>query len=384
MMHSLQIEGRDVQTGAGMVLSVRKGHIASCHPAKPKGDCWLAPGLIDLQVNGYRGCDLNEDAVNTATVSRLVRELLAVGVTTFVPTLITASPEQLLARLRVIAEARRTDVLARACIPFIHVEGPHVSPKDGYRGAHDLQHVRPPSVQEFAAWQQASGGLVGMVTLSPHFPGSEDYIRTLHAQHVHVAVGHTHASAAQIRAAVRAGAAFSTHLGNGIPERIERHNNPLWSQLAEPRLTAMFIGDGHHLPADTLKAMLRAKNPGRSILVSDVVALGGMPAGRYLASIGGEVELSTDGRLSIVGTSYLAGAARPLIDCIGTTARLTGLPLRRVLRMATLHPGQVACQGGSLAPGSRADVLQLHWDQERSTIRVQAVWLAGEQVGPAS
>ncbi len=380
MAHSQHIEGRDIRTGAGIVLTVRHGCIQSCRPTNQKYECWLSPGLVDLQVNGYRGFDLNEDAATPATVSRLVRRLLAAGVTTFLPTLVTASREQLLARLSAIAEARRIDPMARACIPFVHMEGPHISPKDGYRGAHPRKHVRPPSMEEFALWQQSSGGLVGMVTLSPHFPGIGNYIRALRSQRVHVSLGHTHATAAQIHAAVQAGAAFSTHLGNGISARIERHNNPLWSQLAESRLTAMLIGDGHHLPADVLKAMLRAKSTRRCILVSDLVALGGMPPGRYSAPIGGAVELSADGRLTMAGTAHLAGAVLPLIEAVGVTTRLTGLSLRSVLRMATLHPARVARQGGDLDVGRRADILQFHWHPEECAIRLRGVWLAGEPV----
>lgn len=380
MPRSFEIRGRDVETGRGTVIKVLGGQVVSIDPGEAENDCWVCPGLVDLQVNGYRGFDLNGDEMNGATVSALVRKLLAAGVTTFAPTLITASQEQLLARLEAIAEARRRDLVARACIPYIHVEGPHISPQDGYRGAHPAQHVRPPSMDEFSAWQNACGGLVGMVTISPHFPGSEDYIRALCRRRVRVSLGHTHASAEQIDAAVRAGARLSTHLGNGIPSQIERHNNPLWSQLAEPRLTAMLIADGNHLPAPVLRAILQAKTVGRCILVSDVVALAGSPPGRYKAPIGGEVELSADGRLSMVGASGLAGAARSLLDCVGTAVALTGLPLHRVLRMATLHPGRIARQGGSLAPGMRADVLQFRWDGEQFRMHVQAIWLAGEIV----
>ena len=378
--HSLRIEGRDVNSGAGVALTVRDGRIASLRPAKTVNGCWLSPGLVDLQVNGYRGFDLNDDAIDVATVSGLVREMLACGVTTFLPTLVTASPAQLLARLSVIAECRRIDSLARHCIPFVHMEGPHISPQPGYCGAHNREHVRPPSLQEFADWQRVSDGLVGLVTLSPHYPEAESYIRALRAARVHVSLGHTHASAAQIRAAIHAGAAFSTHLGNGIAATIDRHDNPLWTQLAEPRLQAMFIADGHHLPADALKVMLRAKGLSRSILVSDVVALAGMPPGRYTASIGGEVDLSSDGRLTMAGSSHLAGAAHPLDYCIGQAVCLTGLPLGRILRLATLNPARVARQSGSLAPGSRADILQFTWDDRRSRLHVHAVWLAGEPV----
>lgn len=174
-----------------------------------------------------------------------------------------------------------------------------------------MEHIRPPDLAEVARWQQAPGGLVGMVTLSPHFEGSVKYISRLTVQGVHLSIGHSHASADEIRKAVDAGARLSTRLGNGIAGTIPRHPNPIWTQLSEDRLTATMISDGHHLPADTLKAMVRAKGIGRSILVSDAVALAGLRPGTYDAPIGGKVELRSDGRLGLLGTERLAGAVLP-------------------------------------------------------------------------
>ena len=228
--------------------------------------------------------------------------------TCFVPTLITAPEEEICARLKVIAEARSLHTKVVACVPFVHVEGPHISPLDGFRGAHPAKAVRPPSIAEFDRWQNAAGGIVGMVTLSPHFIESVEYIAALVKQGIHVAIGHTHASAEQIARAVDAGASLSTHLGNGVAPEIPRHRNPIWSQLADDRLTATFIADGHHLPQDVLKVMLRAKGVGRSVLVSDSVALAGMPAGSYITPVGGRVELHPDGRLCVFGSELLAGS----------------------------------------------------------------------------
>jgi N-acetylglucosamine-6-phosphate deacetylase len=152
------------------------------------------------------------------------------------------------------------------------------------------------------------------------------------------------------------------------------------SQLAEDLLTASFIADGHHLPAETLKAMICAKGLERSILVSDAVALAGMAPGRYNASIGGRVELFADGRLAMEGASTLAGAAIPLITCIGRAVRMTGRTLAQVLTMATENPGRFAGDRGSLAVGARADILRFSWNEETCQATVKDVWLAGEQM----
>ena len=176
----------------------------------------VSTGLVDLQVNGYKGLDCNDPAATSAMIPLLAKELLAVGVTTFAPTVITASEPDILSRLGMIAEGRASDAVAEACIPFIHVEGPHISPFEGFRGAHRESCVRPPSLAEFARWQDACGGLVGLITLSPHWDAAGEYIAGVVAAGVHVSIGHSHASEEQIHRAVDAGARLSTHLGNGI------------------------------------------------------------------------------------------------------------------------------------------------------------------------
>ena len=222
-----------------------------------------------------------------------------------------------------------------------------------------------------------SGGIVGLVTLSPHFVESVEYITALVKQGVHVAIGHTHASPEQIERAIDAGASLSTHLGNGIAKNIPRHLNPIWSQLADDRLTATFIADGHHLPTDVLKVMLRAKGVGRSILVSDSVALAGMPAGAYNTPVGGRVDLLPDGRLCVSGSELLAGSTSSLAQCIGHVVRMTGMPLSDALAMATANPGRYANGRGRLATGSRADLVRFRWEDE---VFIEDVWLAGERV----
>jgi N-acetylglucosamine-6-phosphate deacetylase len=383
-MSRTQVLGREPATGRSVIVTIEKGRILLVESTDIPSDLWISAGLVDLQVNGYFGLDLNGHDPSAKTVSKLARALLATGVTSFAPTVITAPEEAIVHRLACIADACARDSIAAACIPFIHMEGPHISPLDGFRGAHPLGSVRPPSLSEFERWQAACNGLIGLVTLSPHFPGSEDYIAALVERGVHVSLGHTDASHKQVEAAVQAGARLSTHLGNGIALQLDRHPNPLWSQLAEDRLTASFIADGHHLPAETLRAMVRAKGLDRCILVSDAVALAGMQPGCYDVAIGGRVELSLDGRLSMEGTSTLAGSAVPLITCVGRAARMTGLPLVEVLAMATKNPGQFADNRGRLLAGERADIFRFHWDEQASIATVSDVWLAGELVHQAS
>ena len=376
-MGTKSIIGRDPQTGRCLALVVDNGVIARVDDCSANSDLFLSPGLIDLQVNGCAGLDVNALQLTSQTIIDLVDAMLSRGVTCFAPTIITAPEERIKHALGIIAESRRNHPRVAACIPFVHVEGPHISPLDGYRGAHPADAVRAPSLSEFERWQQASGNLVGMVTLSPHFTESVAYIAALVQRGVHVAIGHTHASPEEIGRAVDAGARLSTHLGNGIAPEFPRHRNPIWPQLADDRLSATFIADGQHLPPDVLKVMLRAKGLVRSLLVSDSVALAGMPTGVYSTPVGGHVELRENGRLCVFGSELLAGATASLADGIGNLARIIGMPLHDALALATISPATFVSGRGQLKPGSRADILRFRWQH---AILIEDVWLAGEQV----
>jgi N-acetylglucosamine-6-phosphate deacetylase len=376
-MSTQPITGRDPGTGRLIALIAKDGLIARID--EPPGGCdlFLAPGFVDLQVNGCDGFDVNAADITPETIRDLTDRMLQRGVSCFAPTIITAPEDRICAALRAIADARRQWSRVAACIPYAHVEGPHISALDGYRGAHPAESVRAPSLAEFNRWQETSGGLVGMVTISPHSSESPAYIEAVVESGVHVAIGHTHASAEEIERAVNAGARLSTHLGNGIAPEIPRHLNPLWSQLADDRLTATFIADGHHLPPNMLKVMLRAKTVDRAMLVSDSVALAGMPPGLYDTPVGGRVELRVDGRLWVAGSELLAGATASLPQAISHVVHSIGLPLHEALRMATTNPGRFVAGRGHLSPGLRADAVRFRWDDE---MVIEDVWLGGEQV----
>jgi N-acetylglucosamine-6-phosphate deacetylase len=379
---SQRILGRDPSTGRGVVVTTDVGLIKAIEFQEHGEKQWLSAGFVDLQVNGYAGHDLNGLTLDITTVQALCQAMLKVGVTTFLPTIITAPEARICAALKAIREARAQYPEVAAMVAGIHVEGPHIAPEDGPRGAHPAADVRPPSIAEFDRWQVAAGGLVKLVTLSPHWSEAPAYIRHLVKAGVTVSLGHTSADAAQIAAAVDAGATFSTHLGNGSHAMLNRRHNHLWPQLADDRLTAMFIADGHHLTPAQLKAMLRAKGPGRALIVSDTVALGGMPPGKYASPIGGKVELRADGFLAIDdGTgNYLAGAALPMTAAIPVLVNQVGLTLGEVVTLMTAAPGRVVGGRGALAVGQPADLVAFRWDGSSVRPEVAGVWLNGRSV----
>ncbi len=379
-MSSRFVTGRDVFTGQPIRIAIQDHRIQSVTSGAEVESGWLSPGLIDLQVNGYGGCDLNGDTVDPDTVIELVKSLAATGVTTFLPTLISAPEEKLVRALRAIAQARSASALARYAIPFVHVEGPFVSPQDGARGAHPREAIRSPALAEFERWQSASGGLVGMVTLSPHWPNALEFIAALVSKGVLVSIGHTHATSERIHAAAAIGATLSTHLGNGVASTLPRHPNPIWAQLADDRLIATFIADGHHLPADTLKAMLRAKTCDRSILISDATAFAEMPPGTYPSAIGGTVELQANGRLTMAGTDLLAGAALPLKDGVAHAVASGICSLKDAIRMATYNPGRLLGDRGAIGPGAKADLIRFTIDEDEQRMRIQSVLIEGKEV----
>lgn len=318
-----------------------------------------AHGFFDLQVNGFAGVDFNNPRLTADELRRATTTMRATGVTRFLPTLITSPFESFAQCARTIA---RFADLANA---GIHMEGPYIAAEDGPRGAHPRTHVIPASVDDFRRRQEAAEGKIVLVSLAPEVEGTIALTEYLVANKICVAIAHTAASPAQIRDAVKAGATLATHLGNGCANVLPRHPNFIWEQLAADELYASFIVDGHHLPPATVKAMMRAKTPARSILVTDAVTAAGCPPGRY--RIGdAEVELSPTGRVAAVGASNLAGSALALDRAVANTVKFTGLPLADVLPMASTIPA--GCVGMQVAGQITAD-----WDAEAGTLKIISV-----------
>lgn len=299
----------------------------------------ILPGLFDIQVNGACGYDMQSYGLTVETVHALNACLVARGVFRWIPTLVTDSADALEHKCRVLGEALRDPVLARH-IPGIHLEGPHISPEDGPRGAHPVAHVCPPDLSLFTRLQRAAGGRICYVTLAPEWPGAVRFIRALIAKGTVVSLGHHRADASHIRAAVDAGARLCTHLGNGLASLVHRHQNPLWPQLADDRLHVSLIADLEHLPPDLMNVIYRVKGPRRIVLVSDSVLLAGMKPGRHTL-FGAEVEMKRGGRVCLSGTDLLAGSSLFLPEAVMNMARVTEMPLARAVDAASRVPARL-------------------------------------------
>jgi N-acetylglucosamine-6-phosphate deacetylase len=280
----------------------------------------LKTGFVDLQVNGIAGADFASPGLTDGDVSRVSAHLYRRGVAGFCPTVITTSTEIYKHCLPVLAG--HAHVPGEARILGIHVEGPCLSPKDGPRGVHPVDCIREPSIRLFEQLRAWADDRISIFTLAPELPGAVELIKHIREQSsTCVSLGHTTATADEIRSAVDAGASMATHLGNGLASMLHRHQNPIWPLLDEDRVSAMFITDGFHLPAEMIRVCLRAKGILHTIITSDVVHLASLQPGEYVFH-GVDVLLEENGHLHRKGADQLAGSGCDMLECMNWLASL--------------------------------------------------------------
>jgi N-acetylglucosamine-6-phosphate deacetylase len=347
---------------------------------------WIAPGLLDVQVNGYAGQEFSSAGLTEEKVGTIVRAFEAFGVTRIYPTLTTESVAVLQHALGTIAAVCESSPQWSRRIPGIHLEGPYITAEDGARGAHPKKHCHAPDWDEFRRLQEDAGGRIRILTMSPEYHGSPKFIERVAATGVVVAIGHTSASPEQVRAAVDAGARLSTHLGNGSHPALHRFRNYVWPQMADDRLAASIIVDGHHLPPDLVKVIVRTKTAQRCILVSDVSGQAGQPPGTY-ASPFCDIEILPNGRLVVAGQRELmGGSSLPLNVGVANVMRFAGVDLKTAIEMATHHPAQLlGLEPGGIEPGQPANLIQFDLSLEtgerpEDRLRVRSTVVEGETV----
>lgn len=341
----------------------------------PKEDVQIAPGFIDIQVNGFSGVDFNQPDFQGDDLVDVCRKLIETGVTTFCPTLITAKYEQLARNITEIREACKKYPLVRSMVLGIHLEGPYINPEDGPRGAHPRAYVSNPDWEEFERLQSLGQGLVRIVTVAPEVPGGLAFIQKASQNGLAVGIGHCNPEADIVDQAVLAGARISTHLGNGIHQMLDRHKNCLQKQLAHDGLMASIICDGPHLPDYFVKNAVRAKGRSKVILITDATAASYAPPGHYfLGDL--EVEADDDGALRLPGTSYLSGSTLTMERAISNCADFAGIPLASAIKMATVNPARLFDGiSGKLEKGQRANLVL--FKAHRKKIQILRVYLGG-------
>jgi N-acetylglucosamine-6-phosphate deacetylase len=361
------MRGRRFDTGEYVELKCEAGRLATIAPISADVALpWLAPSFIDLQVNGYGGHAFNDPQLSLEKIVAVSNAMRQQGVGQYLPTCTTQSTSLLIHSFEQLANACSQAPAETSNIAGFHLEGPYISPLDGPRGAHPREHVRPPSWTEFQRLQEAAGGRIKLITLSPEYSEAPAFIENAVQSGVVVAIGHTSANSEQIAAAVSAGASLSTHLGNGCHLQIKRHPNYLWDQLAEDRLCCSLIADGHHLPPAVLKSFVRAKLVKRCLLISDYTDLAGCTPGCYRTSLG-EVELLPEGKLVVAGQrELLAGATQPLTVGIENMLNYAEVSLHEAIDMVTTNPARLMgwnCE--FFATGARFDFVRFEIQEGR-------------------
>lgn len=257
----------------------------------------------------------------------------------------------LIAWRRLTAPLRRADS-GPATVPGYHLEGPFLSPEEGYAGCHPPAAIVPPDSTLVERIEASLARPILLLTLAPERPGAMPLIRWARARGKVVALGHTAASFAEIAAAVEGGATLSTHLGNGLRRMLSKFNNPMIAQLAEDRLWASFIADGIHIPPAALKVLLRAKGLDRSILVSDATAAAAAPAGRYELA-GMAIERAADGAVRLLGSTTLAGSSLTLDQAVHNVVEWGLVSPEAAIRLASDNPAAL------IAPALAAHGIQM-------------------------
>jgi N-acetylglucosamine-6-phosphate deacetylase len=262
-------------------------------------------------------------------------------------------------------------------IPGFHLEGPYISPVDGFRGAHPLRFVRKPDWKEFTEFQKVSGNHILQVSLAPETEGALDFIKKCRASGVLVGLAHHNAPADVVKEAVDLGAIIATHLGNGCANTINRHLNPLWPQLADDRLMISIIGDGFHLNPEEIRTFYKVKGPDKTIITSDVTSYASLPPGKFLNVEGDTIELTPDGMVRYPAQNVLAGSASPVKKGVANVLKVTGCSLEEAIRMASTNPARLynLDDRGAIEVGKRADLILFRITENE--MEIDKTWVNG-------
>lgn len=342
---------------------------------------YIAPGLIDNQVNGFAGVsfalgnhDLTADGILKAT-----QELWKKGVTSYLPTLTTHTKEVLLHNFTLLGKSIHDEKILGSIVGF-HLEGPYINPEDGYRGAHPKAYVRLPDWDEFIEFYNASGKNIKTITIAPELQGSIEFIKKAYALGVTVAIGHHNANKNQVDEAVKAGAKISTHLGNGCANMIHRHNNPLWPQLSNDDLMISIICDGFHLLPEEINTFYKTKGVTKTIITSDVTSYAALPPGEYKTQTGETIELTPEGKLHYPAQQSMYGSASPITHGIGNIMKYTGCSLKDAIYMASTSVANLynVRDRGTLEIGKRADVIL--FEMNNFKMKILKTYVQGNKV----
>jgi N-acetylglucosamine-6-phosphate deacetylase len=317
-------------------------------------DLWVAPPLVDLQINGYGGIDFQRDQLTVNDLLLAARQLRKAGCTRFLLTLITDEWSKLISRLRRLREVRAQSPELQSAIAGWHIEGPFLSSEAGFRGAHNPEVMCDPSPEHIRELRGITQNDPLLLTVAPERGGVVEAISLAVSLGMRVSLGHTNASGEDLRKAVRAGATGFTHLGNACPQQLDRHDNILWRVFDTPGLTAGVIPDQIHVSPGLFRLIHRALKSESIYLTTDAMSAAGAPPGRY--SIGSlELEVGEDQIVRQPGKTNFAGSALRPIDGVFRAARMLHRPWQEVWDSFSSRPAQFIGLAGGWEIGGIAD-----------------------------
>jgi N-acetylglucosamine-6-phosphate deacetylase len=338
---------------------------------------WLAPGFIDLHVHGAVGRDFME-ACDDA-FAEILRHHASGGTTTLAATSVSAPWSKIEALIKTARGFRDQSSLPR--VAGVHLEGPWLSPaKPGAHNVHSFSLPDRAAIERVLEWRDD----VLLVTLAPELPGGSDAIRRLAASGIVPSGGHSDAWEEDVARALEAGLVRATHLYNAMSSARRRGayrvGGFLEGTLAEPRLSAEIIADGHHVSPTLLRIAHRAKGAEGLQLVTDATAACGLPNGTEYRL--GDIRCVTRGGVGfMLEVEALAGSGSRMIDCVRNMVQLAGVPLVEAVRMATSNPAQTIAQRwtgppiGRLEIGAAADLAWL-----TAELEVAGTWRGGKRI----
>jgi len=380
-----KIEGLLYLTGKPVSVEIKDGLIVRVQQIARLTDeshpVYIAPGLIDNQVNGFAGVSFcfGGSELTKEGIIKVTQELWKKGVTTYLPILTSNSRDLLLKNFKILASFRNDNSI-HGSIAGYHLEGPYISPVDGYRGAHPLKYVRKPDWKEFMDFYEAANRKILTVTIAPEVEGALDFISKCSELGVTVAIGHHNASKTTIDQAVLNGAKISTHFGNGCANMINRHDNPLWQQLANDQLMASIICDGFHLRDEEISVFYKVKSPEKTIITSDVTSFATLAPGNYINEDGDTIELTKEGMLRYPKQNVLYGSASPISRGVAHIIKVTGCSLGKAIQMASTNPAKLygLTDRGIIEPGKRADLILFSIGEQE--LNIKKTYVAGNLV----
>jgi N-acetylglucosamine-6-phosphate deacetylase len=272
------------------------------------------PGYVDLQVNGFLGVDFSSSSLTKDGLIYVCKELRKRGTAAFLPTIITASQHNMLRNIELIADVIENENPYNMILG-LHLEGPFIGKEKGAFGAHPRQDILGPDIDLLDRFMEVSRGHLKMMTIAANIRNADELCLSAVERGIRVSLGHQTAGYTHVRKLADAGATGLTHFGNGLPAKINRHDNPIFAGLLENRLKAMLITDGFHIPESFIRLVLEVKRAHNLIIVSDSAPAAGLPPGPY-HYFGTDVELKENGKLVKSGTPYLAGSSCCMRECV--------------------------------------------------------------------